>query len=72
LKHKLPIYWEKFINNNILIIYIGIWEVNDMKNKLITIFVSMLFISLTFSITVIAGSEEDPEIIDELDEELLH
>jgi len=69
LKHKLLIYWEKLINNNILIIYIEIWEVHNMKNKIVTFFVSMLFITITFSITVLAGSEEDPEIVDELDEE---
>ncbi|MFE3846098.1 hypothetical protein ACFL1L_04490 [Thermoplasmatota archaeon] len=40
-----------------------------MKNKLSTIFVSMLFITITLSITAQAGSEEDPEILDELDEE---
>jgi hypothetical protein len=35
-----------------------------MKIKLVTIFVCMLLFSITFSINVIAGSEEDPEIQD--------
>jgi len=37
-----------------------------MSKKIITILVSMLFIFTTISITVLAGSEEDPEIEDEI------
>ncbi len=37
-----------------------------MKKKLVTIFVSMLLFTLTFSITATSGSEEDPEIEDRI------
>ena len=40
---------------------------NNMHKKIIPILVSMLFIFTSFSITVFAGSEEDPEIEDEVD-----
>ena len=42
-----------------------------MKNKILTFFICMLLITLTFSITVIAGTEEDPEILDEPDENVM-
>ena len=37
-----------------------------MQKKIVPILVSMLFIFSTISITVFAGSEEDPEIEDEI------
>jgi len=42
-----------------------------MKKKLTSIFVIMLLISITFSMIVPAGSEEDPEIEDELDDDVV-
>jgi len=35
-----------------------------MKNNKLVIFICMLFITLSFSMNVFAGSEEDPEILD--------
>ena len=37
-----------------------------MQKKILTILVCMLFLTTTFSISVYAGSEEDPEIDDEV------
>jgi len=41
-----------------------------MRKKIIPILVSMLFIFMTFSISVFAWSEEDPEITDEVEEDV--
>ena len=38
-----------------------------MKFKIIAIFVCMLLLSTIIPITVMGGSEEDPEIVDEED-----
>lgn len=42
-----------------------------MKKKLLSIFVCTLLFTIPFSITVFAGSEEDPEIVDETDENVM-
>jgi hypothetical protein len=42
-----------------------------MRRKIIPILVSMLFIFTIFSVNVFAGSEDDPEILDEKDDEVL-
>jgi len=42
--------------------------VENMKSKKLVIFVCMLFASTFFSVSGLAGSEEDPEIVDEPDE----
>ena len=42
-----------------------------MKIKLLSIFVCTLLFTIPFSITVLAGSEEDPEIVDETDENVM-
>jgi hypothetical protein len=39
-----------------------------MKRKIIGIFVCMLLLSTILSITVIAGDENDPEIVDDIDD----
>ena len=42
-----------------------------MKRKIIPIFVMVLMISVSFTIVVSAGSEEDPEIVDEEDTDVV-
>ena len=42
-----------------------------MKEKIVPIFVMMLMISISFTIVVSAGSEEDPEIVDEEDTDVV-
>jgi hypothetical protein len=42
-----------------------------VKRKIIPIFVMVLMISVSFTIVVSAGSEEDPEIVDEEDTDVL-
>jgi len=41
-----------------------------MRNKIFAILVSMLFIFTIISMNVFAGSEEDPEIIDEEEDDV--
>jgi hypothetical protein len=40
----------------------------DIMKKIVGIFIFMLLITTTFSITVMAGDEENPEIVDETDD----
>jgi len=47
-------------------------EIKKMKKKIISILAIMLMITVPFSITVLAGSEEDPEIVDEPDSEIVN
>lgn len=62
---------ETYINNINLIINKEIWEVIKVKIKIIIFIVTMLFFSLSFTSNVLAGSEEDPEIEDEPNENVM-